>query len=64
MKAIYEGRDLKGPMEDDGLVFYTHTLCPYAQRVWLAILEKVRELKILLISFISAAAKLARRVHA
>jgi hypothetical protein len=24
------------------LQFYTHTLCPYAQRVWIALLEKVR----------------------
>ena len=24
-----------------GLAFYTHTLCPYAERVWLTLMEKV-----------------------
>lgn len=25
-----------------GTVLYSHTLCPYAERAWLALLEKVR----------------------
>lgn len=38
-----EGRDLqaKPQLKGDELLFYTHTLCPYAQRVHLALLEKV-----------------------
>ena len=44
MKAsTYEGVQLRGPLEDDSSpVLYTHVLCPYAQRAWLALLEKVK----------------------
>lgn len=38
---VYEASKLRGPLESRDLVFYTHTLCPYAQRVWLTLLEKV-----------------------
>lgn len=40
--SIYEGAQLRGPLEDMSTpVLYTHVLCPYAQRAWLALLEKV-----------------------
>lgn len=29
------------PPSGEQPVFYTHTLCPYAERVWIALLEKV-----------------------
>jgi hypothetical protein len=37
-----EGRDLteKPKPKGDEVIFYTHTLCPYAHRVHLALLEK------------------------
>jgi len=40
---IINAANLSGPLEDDGksATFYTHVLCPYAQRAWLALLEKV-----------------------
>ena len=38
--AVYAATH-SGPLQHDHLVFYTHTLYPYAQRVWLALLEKV-----------------------
>lgn len=38
---VYEANKLRGPLDTQDLVFYTHTLCPYAQRVWLTLLEKV-----------------------
>ncbi|KAK9855133.1 hypothetical protein WJX84_007344 [Apatococcus fuscideae] len=39
---VLEGNRLKGPpASEPGLTtFYTHTLCPYAERVWLTLLEK------------------------
>lgn len=38
-----EGKDLPGKPQQQGnqILFYTHTLCPYAQRVHLTLLEKV-----------------------
>jgi hypothetical protein len=38
---LHEAARLKKPLTSNGLVFYTHTLCPYAQRVWLTLLHKV-----------------------
>jgi hypothetical protein len=38
---VLEAKNLPGPLDTGELVLYTHTLCPYAQRVWLALLEKV-----------------------
>ena len=41
-RQFIEGNTLSGPLDDSKeLIFYTHTLCPYAQRVWLTLLEKV-----------------------
>eukprot|EP00892_Ulva_mutabilis_P000049 jgi/Ulvmu1/10044/UM059_0094.1 len=37
---IMEAASLSGPMDVESVVFYTHVLCPYAERVWLALLEK------------------------
>ncbi|KAK9867166.1 hypothetical protein WJX84_010666 [Apatococcus fuscideae] len=39
---VLDGSRLKGPppCEPGQLTFYTHTLCPYAERVWLTLLEK------------------------
>ena len=43
--ALIEGCDLAEPLADTRRpVFYTHTLCPYAHRAWLALLEKVTDL--------------------
>ncbi|BDA48804.1 probable protein IN2-1 homolog B [Coccomyxa sp. Obi] len=40
-RQFIEGHSLDGPLDDSKeLIFYTHTLCPYAQRVWLTLLEK------------------------
>eukprot|EP00882_Tetradesmus_deserticola_P033215 GHRQ01037923.1.p2 GENE.GHRQ01037923.1~~GHRQ01037923.1.p2 ORF type:complete len:105 (+),score=22.13 GHRQ01037923.1:818-1132(+) len=38
---IHHAADLTGPVQASGKpVLYTHTLCPYAQRVFLALLYK------------------------
>lgn len=38
-----EASDLRSAPSSSGkLLFFTHTLCPYAQRVWIALQEKVR----------------------
>ena len=41
---VLEGSRLQSPPSSEpGLTtFYTHTLCPYAERVWLSLLEKAR----------------------
>ena len=36
---ILEGSQLETPMHNDNVVFYTHVLCPFAERVWLALLH-------------------------
>ena len=42
-RPFIEGSTLQCPLKDsETLVLYTHTLCPYACRAWLALLEKVR----------------------
>ena len=38
--SIRDGSTLMGPPKD-GTALYVHVLCPYAQRAWLALLEKV-----------------------
>jgi hypothetical protein len=38
---LHEASRLRTPLPSKGLVLYTHTLCPYAQRVWLTLLYKV-----------------------
>lgn len=41
-RPIIDGHAIAEAWKDsECIVFYTHTLCPYAQRVWLALLEKV-----------------------
>jgi hypothetical protein len=41
-KPFLEGHTIVEALDDSNdIVFYTHTLCPYAQRVWLTLLEKV-----------------------
>ena len=41
-RAFIEGAGLSSPQDDTEIpVLYTHTLCPYAHRAWLAFLEKV-----------------------
>ena len=48
--SFREGGSLRNPLDDSStLVFYTHTLCPYACRSWLALLEKVSPLKTFLL---------------
>jgi hypothetical protein len=39
--TLYEGAQLQGPLQSTRPVLYTHTLCPYAQRVFLTMLLKV-----------------------
>lgn len=40
-----EGDSISSPLDDSAFpVLYTHTLCPYAHRAWLTLLEKVRSL--------------------
>ncbi|KAK9917805.1 hypothetical protein WJX75_008460 [Coccomyxa subellipsoidea] len=40
-KPFLEGHTIVEALDDSNdIVFYTHTLCPYAQRVWLTLLEK------------------------
>ena len=42
--AWIEGKTLSEKLESgDGLIFFTHTLCPFAQRVHLTLIEKVRQ---------------------
>lgn len=45
---VIEGSRSKGPPPSEpGLpTFYTHTLCPYAERVWLTLLEKGTEFQL------------------
>lgn len=38
--VILQGQALGAPVGDDKLVLYSHTMCPYAQRVWLTVLQK------------------------
>lgn len=38
--SIVEAFSIPGPLEADSLVFYSHVLCPFAERVWLTLLEK------------------------
>jgi hypothetical protein len=38
---IHHSANLQGPLQSSRPVLYTHTLCPYAQRVFLALLFKV-----------------------
>ena len=41
-KPFLEGHTVVEALDDTrDIIFYTHTLCPYAQRVWLTLLEKV-----------------------
>lgn len=37
---IIEASSLSAPLQSEDLIFYTHVLCPYAERVWLTLLEK------------------------
>ena len=42
INQIKEASSLNGPLNSaDRPVLYVHVLCPYAQRAWLALLEKV-----------------------
>lgn len=42
MRSIQEASSLNGPLKSEEMpVMYTHVLCPYAQRVWMTLLEKV-----------------------
>lgn len=36
---ILEGSQLEAPLHSDDMVFYTHVLCPFAERVWLCLLH-------------------------
>ena len=36
-----EVENLSSVLESNDLVFFTHTLCPYAERTWITLLEKV-----------------------
>jgi hypothetical protein len=38
--VIMDAKELRAPLPDDRLVIYVHTMCPYAQRTWLTVLEK------------------------
>lgn len=38
-----EVENLSSVLESNDLVFFTHTLCPYAERTWITLLEKVRK---------------------
>lgn len=38
---VHHASQLPGPLRCTRPVLYTHTLCPYAQRVWLTLLQKV-----------------------
>lgn len=38
--SIIEASDISGPLASEKIVFYTHVLCPFAERVWLTLLEK------------------------
>lgn len=38
---VHEAAKLQGPLQTSKAVLYTHTLCPYAQRVFLIMLLKV-----------------------
>lgn len=40
---VHEAAKLQGPLQTSKAVLYTHTLCPYAQRVFLTMLLKVRD---------------------
>ena len=37
---MLEGSNLSSPANDEEVVLYSHTMCPFAQRTWLALLEK------------------------
>ena len=37
---ILEASNMPGPIVGQTVVFYTHVLCPFAERVWLTLLEK------------------------
>lgn len=41
--SIHEAARLPGPLKSPRPVLYTHTLCPYAQRVFLTLLLKVTQ---------------------
>ena len=46
-RPFIEGHAITSPLEDAEVpVLYTHTLCPYAHRAWLTLLEKVRSLPV------------------
>ena len=36
-----EDHQVSSALEGNDLVFFTHTLCPYAERTWISLLEKV-----------------------
>jgi hypothetical protein len=41
-RSLIEGETLQEPVNNtDYPILYLHTLCPYAQRAWMAFLEKV-----------------------
>eukprot|EP00890_Picochlorum_soloecismus_P005869 jgi/Picsp_1/6283/NSC_03633-R1_glutathione s-transferase len=42
-----EVEDVASVLEGNNLVFFTHTLCPYAERTWITLLEKVEDFKLI-----------------
>ena len=44
MTGIFDGDSISKTPEGPGLTLYTHVLCPYAQRCWIALQEKVAHL--------------------
>jgi hypothetical protein len=38
--SVLEGSALTAPAQGEEVMFYTHVLCPFAERVWLCLLEK------------------------
>lgn len=46
-RPFIEGHAITSALDDNEVpVLYTHTLCPYAHRAWLTLLEKVRSLPV------------------
>jgi hypothetical protein len=61
---VIEATTISQPAEQNASLatFYTHVLCPYAQRAWLALLEKVRLPLICSLSLVSLLLSARNRV--
>lgn len=54
-RPFIEGAKLTEPLNDSDVpVVYLHTLCPFAQRVWIAFLEKVPSINLISVSLLNA----------